>query len=443
MNDFFRYLLEFNIAFTVLYLSYRVFFNKDRNFKTRRSFLLLMIGGGLMLPLIPLSFNTASLNANMPSFTLPGVSIYGDYEGTSAVPHFNIVSVLQIIYFTVLLLGFAKLGASIIRILIAAGKSEKIDMNGHIVLSSRILHASSFFNFIFIDLINNRKDSVNHILDHEVVHCNEKHSFDRILAETLVILCWFNPFAWLYRRSVIENHEFLADSAVVTGGTNIITYQISILNQYIESASITNQFSSHIKKRIKMLNTSYKIGSRWKVAMLLPAMALALFINSCGDQKEQIVTNQPEESLLQDEGDVILPTEEVFYVVEEMPTFHGEDPGTFRKYIAQNIIYPKEAAENGVSGKIFIKFIVSSEGKVVIPDNALLAAAEGKSIDEVVVVAYRSLKEGASEPDEKYIELLKQEAIRVVSSSPDWEPGKQRGTAVNVMFTFPIVFALQ
>ena len=59
---------------------------------------------------------------------------------------------------------------------------------------------------------------------------------------------------------------------------------------------------------------------------------------------------------------------EVFYVVEEMATFNGGDPATeFRHYIAQNLIYPPEAAANGVSGKIFIRFIVSSEGKVVIP----------------------------------------------------------------------------
>ena len=60
--------------------------------------------------------------------------------------------------------------------------------------------------------------------------------------------------------------------------------------------------------------------------------------------------------------------EEVFYVVEEMPAFNGEEPGQFRKYIAQNVRYPKEAAKHGVGGKVYIKFIVDSRGKVIIPD---------------------------------------------------------------------------
>jgi hypothetical protein len=79
----------------------------------------------------------------------------------------------------------------------------------------------------------------------------------------------------------------------------------------------------------------------------------------------------------------------------------------------------------------------------VIPDQESLAKIEGKPLDEVVVVSFRSLEEDAEMPDEKYIELLKQEVIRVVSSSPDWEPGRQRGQAVNVIYTFPVNFVLQ
>jgi hypothetical protein len=61
----------------------------------------------------------------------------------------------------------------------------------------------------------------------------------------------------------------------------------------------------------------------------------------------------------------------------------------------------------------------------------------------VVVVAYQSTQEDAPAPEEKYIQMLKDEVKRVVSSSPDWKPGKQNGQAVNVIFTFPVNFALQ
>jgi protein TonB len=107
--------------------------------------------------------------------------------------------------------------------------------------------------------------------------------------------------------------------------------------------------------------------------------------------------------------------EEVFYIVEDMPTFNGGDPATeFRKYIAQNLRYPEIAAENGISGRVIVQFAVDKVGQVV---------------DAVVV---RSVDPA-----------LDKEAIRVVMSSPKWVPGKQRGKAVKVLFTFPINFVLQ
>ena len=127
-----------------------------------------------------------------------------------------------------------------------------------------------------------------------------------------------------------------------------------------------------------------------------------------------------------------------------MPTFNGGDPAVeFRKYIAKNVRYPDEAKENGITGKIFIQFVVTKEGKVVVPDEASMAKILGKPLDEVVVATYRTAEKGAEVPEEKYIQILKEEVIRVVSSSPEWEPGKQRGEKVNVLFTFPINFVMQ
>ena len=105
--------------------------------------------------------------------------------------------------------------------------------------------------------------------------------------------------------------------------------------------------------------------------------------------------------------------EEVFYIVEDMPKFKGEDGKEFRKYIAENVRYPKEAVQNGTTGKVIVSFIVDKNGDVT---NAKVE----KSVDP----------------------YLDAEAIRVVESSPKWIAGKQRGVAVNVQFTFPINFVL-
>ena len=107
--------------------------------------------------------------------------------------------------------------------------------------------------------------------------------------------------------------------------------------------------------------------------------------------------------------------EEVFYIVEDMPTFNGGDPAVeFRKYIFQNLRYPDIAAENGISGRVIVQFAINSKGKLV---------------DPVVVVPV--------DP------ALDKEAIRVVLASPPWTPGKQRGRPVEVLYTFPINFVLQ
>jgi protein TonB len=107
--------------------------------------------------------------------------------------------------------------------------------------------------------------------------------------------------------------------------------------------------------------------------------------------------------------------EEVFYIVEDMPTFNGGDPATeFRKYIAQNLRYPEIAAENGISGRVIVQFAVNKTGQV---EDAVVVRSVDPALDK--------------------------EAIRVVMASPKWTPGKQRGKAVKVLFTFPINFVLQ
>lgn len=117
------------------------------------------------------------------------------------------------------------------------------------------------------------------------------------------------------------------------------------------------------------------------------------------------------------DGVVMITTkkaEEVFYVVEEMPTFNGGDPAPeFRQFIAKNLKYPPSAAQKGISGRVIVQFAVAESGQVV---------------DAVVVRGV--------DP------ALDQEAIRVVMSSPSWTPGRQKGKPVKVLFTFPVNFVL-
>jgi protein TonB len=115
----------------------------------------------------------------------------------------------------------------------------------------------------------------------------------------------------------------------------------------------------------------------------------------------------------EDEEEIV---EEVtpFYIVEDMPQFNGGDMSEFWKYAMKNIRYPEVAAENGVSGTVYMQFMVNKNGDVV----------------NVKVIK-------GVHPD------LDDEAIRVIKNSPRWTPGKQRGRAVPVIMSLPMKFILQ
>jgi protein TonB len=108
------------------------------------------------------------------------------------------------------------------------------------------------------------------------------------------------------------------------------------------------------------------------------------------------------------------PDDTPFIIIEDMPTFRGEDLLGFRNWVIRNLRYPEIAAENGISGKVTIQFVVGFGGDV----------------EDVTVIR-------GADP------ALDKEAIRVVSSSPKWNPGKQRGNPARVIFTFTISFVLQ
>ncbi len=102
--------------------------------------------------------------------------------------------------------------------------------------------------------------------------------------------------------------------------------------------------------------------------------------------------------------------ENIFMVVEDMPQFPG---GNVNKWIAKNVKYPQLAQENGIQGKVFIKFVIEKDGSIT---DVQVSRGVDASLDR--------------------------EAVRVIKAMPKWKPGKQRGKAVRVSYTLPINFQL-
>ncbi|MBQ8874745.1 MAG: energy transducer TonB, partial [Bacteroides sp.] len=105
--------------------------------------------------------------------------------------------------------------------------------------------------------------------------------------------------------------------------------------------------------------------------------------------------------------------QQIFQVVEEMPEFPG-GMGECRQFLGKNIKYPTISQEKGVQGRVIVQFVVNRDGSIV---------------DPVVV---RDV-----DP------YLDKEALRVIQMMPKWKPGKQRGKAVRVKYTVPVMFRLQ
>jgi TonB family protein len=294
------------------------------------------------------------------------------------------------------------------------------------------------------------------------------------MLEFIAVIQWFNPFFWMFRRALRENHEFLADQAVLAHGTAPSWYKQILINQYVgDQLIIANNFNySLIKTRIKMMS---KIKSRkiTHVKILIGfVMAASLIAVFACEQKESMkaekdsnvssVTLVADGHTLQISGDVagieklksiiaesgnydlksdlksgqfevtsknnnvdevVVTTlgseksantqDDVFLIVEQMPEF-PDGQLALRKFIAQSIKYPVQAQEKGIQGKVFVNFVVEKDGSV---GAMKIARGVDPSIDR--------------------------EALRVVGSLPKWKPGMQKGEAVRVSYTIPINFVLQ
>ena len=135
----------------------------------------------------------------------------------------------------------------------------------------------SFGNTIFINPEKYDWETYNQILIHEKIHVSGRHTLDILLAEIALVIQWFNPFAWLYRREVENNLEFLTDAHVLLDATiERSAYQLSLLRVSAPHLpfSLTNYYNqSLLKRRIVMMNSqSSSLHTVWKYFFLIPLL---------------------------------------------------------------------------------------------------------------------------------------------------------------------------
>ena len=423
------YLLQVNVGLILFYALYKLVCTRDTFFRSRRFILIVSLVLPFILPFIDVREWLESRDRMIMlthfdySAVLPEIVV-----GSEAVETGNRVFVLSewigYLYLAgvvVLLVRLVVQAFSLYRLIVRMPEKE---INGvRVKCLNDPSGPFSFFGWIFMNPAAVKEDEISEILTHEMAHVKQHHSVDVLLAEMVSICCWMNPFAWLLKREVRLNLEFLADRKVMEAGFATKSYQYHLLGlAYNHKYGLSNNFNfSHLKQRIIMMNKKKSNGAgHIKYALFtLPAFALLVAGNiSCSqdaskkeDAKEEVVAPASQE--VKEAPAEKAAEEEIFMVVEQMPEF----PGGIKElmdYLGTNVKYPENAMKKNVQGRVVVQFVVEKDG-------SLSEASVIRSID----------------PD------LDAEALRVVQTMPKWKPGMQKGQAVRVKYTLPVSFKLQ
>ena len=415
------YLLQVNLGIILFYALYKLICTRDTLFNSRRLILLLSLILPFIIPLIDIRewMETRESLVMLTNFdystTIPEIVV-----GTAGTEPGNQVFVIsewiKNIYIAGILALSVRLIVQAISLYMIILRTPEKTVNGIRIKCMKDKSGPfSFFNWIFLNPDNVKEEEMSEILTHEMAHVRQRHSIDVIISELVNICCWINPFAWLMKREVRLNLEFLADRKVMDAGFATKSYQYHLLGlTYSHKYGLSNNFNfSHLKQRIIMMNNI-------KYALFaIPAFALLLAGNiSCSseatktdDVKENAATVKPDVEEVPIDKPVT--KDEAFAVVEQMPEF----PGGMKElmtYLKDNIKYPKAAQDKKVQGRVIVQFVVEKDGTPT----------------EFNVV--RSV-----DPD------LDAEALRVLGGMPKWKPGMQKGQVVRVKYTVPVAFRLQ
>jgi len=451
------YVIKSVIYLSLMYIPYMLMLRKESFFRFNRILLVSIMLLSLVLPLCDfhsLSIENNPIQKGMNTIILPDVVINGK-QNTMVADTINWQTIIAFVY----LAGIAattiwkiaqiiSLYSTIHSCVLWKDKQDGITTYCH----AQDIAPFSWMNNIVIsedDYNNNAQE----ILLHEMGHVIHHHSFDILLANVIQVIQWWNPLAWIFASSLRDVHEYEADDAVLTSGVNICQYQTLLIRKAVANTPYTfaNSFNhSLLKKRIKMMMMAKSNPwMRTKALYLLPIGSVALcafatpelneHVNKITEKVQKVEKIQKteikapvqasasestlpaetpkEEEIAKDEVEetatiepIDIPSNMVFDVVEDMPTFIGGN-GALMQFLSKNIHYPEEAEKNGIQGRVICTFIIEPDGSV---SNTRIAKSVDPSLDR--------------------------EAMRVINAMPKWNPGKQNGQNVRVKYTLPLTF---
>lgn len=288
MTELFTYLLKVNIALSLFYLIYYFWLRKLTFYTINRYFLIFALAFSTFYPLIHIHVNQSS--AEKPTPVASNAIPVWEYE-YSANQQMTINEHIDTLFYLTLLVFTLRFCISLFGILkIHLSSTASIWNAYHYRKSKEDILPFSFWKNVYLNPKKHSDNELEGIFRHEYVHVRQLHSFDILLAEVVLIFCWYNPFAWLFRRVIRENIEFITDNNVLASGINKEAYQYSLLTVLTANrqSTIANYFNmKDLKKRISMMNRKQTTsGHLLKYVVLIPLVigCLSIFTISAAQQ---------------------------------------------------------------------------------------------------------------------------------------------------------------
>ncbi|MEQ8323135.1 MAG: M56 family metallopeptidase [Vicingaceae bacterium] len=392
------YILQSNLAFALLYLVYRLFI-KDLTFFTLNRWVLILIPlAALGMPLVEWKQGGEVIGGMLLPLAEDGVT------NATIFPTFEWIDWFTTFYMLFGLMFLMVFAFRFTKLLLYLSSLEFRAWNGLKIASVDATHRSfSFFHFVVIS--KNEGIDQDRILQHETVHADYWHSLDRLISELVSCFFWANPFSGSYKKDVKNNCEFQVDDVLSMNSDNQIIEDLGRSQPILKEIELANSFisTSNLLKRIKM--KTKKQSPSYKKAfygLFLPAALIGVMIFSCSDNSS--------DNAFEFEQEVI--SGEAVKELTQMPAYVGGMESMVR-YLTENIVYPKDAKEEGVAGTVFVQFVVETDG----------------TINNVEVT------QGVDD-------RLDLEAVRVIQKMPKWSPGVKGEEAVRVALVLPIKFSM-
>lgn len=401
MEKVLNYILESSVVLGVLIIMYKLMLKNLNNLNLNRIYIAVSMVFSAVLPLIHFKITANTMPNLLPGITfgeqrtnlLEAITIYTQKTNYLLYDTIKNLTWMQVVYIVGFSLLVVRLIYGLYHLRLFKNRASVEKQSGYILVNSNSdTEPFSFFGLLFINRVRYTDDEFKAIVNHELAHIQLKHTLDNLLLELILIIQWFNPFAWLLRRYLKEVQEYQADRFTIKSGTNPQFYKELLLSNAMGTrvALANNLNQLLIKKRLKMINN--RINKSPGIIRLLAVSAVFVLLAiafACERDDQNVYTE-----------------------VDEMAEFPGGIPAV-QEFIQKNLTYPKSAEENGIEGRVFVQFIVSKEGKVT---QAKVVRSVSPELDE--------------------------EALRVINLLPEWTPAKLDGKEVNVQFTIPINFKL-